>query len=532
MSFYLGIDVGTASVRAGLFDESGRLVGMGVRPIEIHRPQTDFAEQSSDDIWQAVRATVRTALSEAGASGEHVKGIGFDATCSTVALDDQERPVTVSPTGDDRWNVIMWMDHRAGAEADAINQGRFEFLKHVGGQISLEMHPPKLMWLAKRLPESYARTLRFLDLPDFLVYRATGRDVRSLCSTGCKQGYLAHERRWDEPLYQAAGIEDAVRAGKVGREIEPPGKLAGRLTDLSAQELGLSAECAVAVSIIDAHAGAIGCLGAMDNSDACLALIGGTSACLMALSREPRFVPGLWGPYFGAVLDGYWLNEGGQSAAGALMDYALEHGPGRLAERARAENRDPYEYANALVAKLQAGFDPPAALARHAHVYPDHHGNRSPHSDPRSKGQVDGLTLGGEPEDGAILYYATVQALAYNARDVIEALNAQGYRVNSLRVTGGSVKNPVWLQEHADATGCEVVVGEQPEAVLLGSAILGATAAGRFGTVREGMAAWAQPGETIRPNPSARAFHDAKFRQFQAMYRQHLERRRAMDEAG
>src|SRR5580698_1620656 len=100
---YLGIDVGTGSARAALFDATGRMLGTGAHPLAIHRPADDFVEQSSDDIWAACAAATRRALAVAGASAESVAGVGFDATCSLVLLDAADRPVTVSPTGDDRW---------------------------------------------------------------------------------------------------------------------------------------------------------------------------------------------------------------------------------------------------------------------------------------------------------------------------------------------------------------------------------------------------------------------------------------------
>ena len=110
---YLGIDVGTGSVRAAIFDAKGTRLGMGVHPITLHRPETDFVEQSSDQIWEAVCKATRFAISEAGNHPERIIGIGFDATCSLVLLDEHDAPVTVSPTGNDQWNVIVWMDHRA-----------------------------------------------------------------------------------------------------------------------------------------------------------------------------------------------------------------------------------------------------------------------------------------------------------------------------------------------------------------------------------------------------------------------------------
>ena len=80
------------------------------------------------------------------------------------------------------------------------------------------------------------------------------------------------------------------------------------------------------IAIIDAHAGGLGLLGMSDgnsNYDNQIALIGGTSSCHMAVSENPRFIDGIWGPYYSAMIPGLWLNEGGQSATGALIDHVI-----------------------------------------------------------------------------------------------------------------------------------------------------------------------------------------------------------------
>ena len=111
MTAVLGVDVGTGSARAAVFDPAGRRLGHGVRPIQMWRPAPDFVEQSGDDIWRAVCAAVREAVAEAGAVT--ITGIGFDATCSLVVRDARGGPVSVSPSGDPERDVIVWMDHRA-----------------------------------------------------------------------------------------------------------------------------------------------------------------------------------------------------------------------------------------------------------------------------------------------------------------------------------------------------------------------------------------------------------------------------------
>src|SRR5579872_3369257 len=136
--------------------------GSASHPIRMNRPEEDFVEQSSEDIWAACGVAVRGALAQAGARPEQVAGIGFDATCSLVVLDAADRPVTVSPSGDDAWNVVVWMDHRATGQAERINASGHEVLRYVGGGVSPEMQTPKLLWLKEKLPASWRRVARFL----------------------------------------------------------------------------------------------------------------------------------------------------------------------------------------------------------------------------------------------------------------------------------------------------------------------------------------------------------------------------------
>ena len=238
---YLGVAVGTGSVRAGLFDARGRMLGAGSATIELFHPAPDFVEQSSDDIWRAAGLAVRAALAAGSVSAERVRGVGFDATCSLVALGPGDAPTTVSPSGSAAQNVIVWMDHRAVEQAARINAGKHGVLRYVGGTISPEMETPKLLWLKERMPGAYAAAARFFDLPDFLSYRATGVDTRSLCTTTCKWTYLGHEALagrpgWDESYFRAIGLGTLADEGfaRIGEVVKPLGERAGVLTEKAA----------------------------------------------------------------------------------------------------------------------------------------------------------------------------------------------------------------------------------------------------------------------------------------------------------
>ena len=542
---YLGVDVGTASARAALFDAAGNRRGIGAHPIRLHRPQEDFVEHSSEDVWSACGHAVRAALAQAGATPQSVVGVGFDATCSLVAIDAGDRPVTVSPTRDDAWNVIVWMDHRATSLAARINETKHEVLRYVGGVVSPEMQTPKLLWLKEHLPDSWRRAARFLDLPDYLVYRATGADVRSLCTTVCKWTYLGHDGRgWQRDFFERIGLGDLAAEGfaRIGTRVRPMGELAGTLTEASARDLGLSPGTPVAVAMIDAHAGGVGTIGASiggapvtaETLESRLSLIGGTSSCHMAVAREPRFVPGVWGPYFSAMVPGLWLAEGGQSATGALIDHVVQSSARgvELAAQAAAQGTTVYSLLNERLAALGRDAPFPAALTRDLHVLPYFHGNRSPRADPTLRGGISGLKLVDTADSLALLYLATVQSIAHGTRHIVDVLRAHGYRIDTVLACGGDTKNETFLREHADASGCRIVLPAEPEAVLLGAAILGAVACGDRASIVDAMGAMTRAGRVIEPAGGEVArYHAAKHRVFQRMYGDQMAYRELMHEA-
>lgn len=531
-AFVVGVDVGTGSVRAGLFDLRGRRQAAVSEPIRMWQPHADWAEQSSGDIWSAVGTVVRQVVRESGIAPEQVAGLGFDATCSLVVLDKDDQALSVSEGGDNERNVIVWMDHRAIDEAEAISAGGHDVLRYVGGAMSPEMEIPKLRWLKTHQPQTWASAGKFLDLADFLTYQSTGRDVRSLCTTVCKWTYLGHESRWDTAFLDAVGLSDLRDGGQIGTDIRPMGEPVGPLTAEAAAHLGLTTQTIVGVGSIDAHAGGLGVLGADGDWNSALALIGGTSTCHMAVSKEPRFIPGVWGPYFGAMVPGLWLTEGGQSATGALLDYTLANHAAALELRqlAAQSGRSVYEVINAEAARLalQAGLADPGLLTRDLHVFDGHLGNRSPLADPRALGLVDGLTLDTSLGSLARLYLATVQSIAYGTRSILEALNAHGYAITRLYATGGGTKNPLWVQQHADITGAAIYLPEEPEAVLLGAALLGAVASGAYPDIPAAMRSMCRTLSVVQPNPETAEYHAAKFAVYQELYAQQKARRERM----
>ncbi|XP_072963171.1 uncharacterized protein [Typha angustifolia] len=563
---FLGVDVGTGSARAGLFDEKGKLLGSSSSPIQIWK-ERDCVEQSSTDIWHAICAAVKAACSLANVAPEEVVGLGFAATCSLVAVDADGSPVSVSWSSDARRNIIVWMDHRAVDQAERINSRNSPVLQYCGGGVSPEMQAPKLLWVKENLPESWSMVFRWMDLSDWLAYRATGDDTRSLCTTVCKWTYLGHAHMelarevdsrdmeacgWDDVFWEEVGLEDLVEGNhaKIGRSVAFPGHpLGSGLTPAAAKELGLLAGTPVGTSLIDAHAGGVGVMESVPLSESktdvvdedamChrMVLVCGTSTCHMAISKNKLFIPGVWGPFWSAMVPEYWLTEGGQSATGALLDYIVENHVAAplLANRAASQSSSIYELLNKILESIlhdrNAAFL--SALTEDVHVLPDFHGNRSPVADPKSKGMVCGLTLDSSEKHLALLYLATIQGIAYGTRHIVEHCNSHGHKIDTLLACGGLAKNSVYIQEHADIIGCPIILPRENESVLLGAAILGAVAAKRYSGLHDAMKALNAAGQVVHPSkdPRVKKYHDAKYQIFRSLYEQQLSYRSIMTQA-
>lgn len=521
---FIGIDVGTGSARAGVFDAVGTLLGSSKSDIRMWREQGDVVEQSSEDIWRAVCASVKDAVKAAGIEPDSVAGIGFDATCSLVVLGEGGQPAAAGPSGDPQRNIIVWMDHRASDQARRINETGQDVLRYVGGTISPEMETPKLLWLAENMPDAFAGAWRFFDLTDFLTWRATGSEARSVCTATCKWTYLAHEGRWNAAYFRAIGLGALADEGfaRIGTELVPGGTpLGSGLTPEAASDLGLASGTAVAAGLIDAHAGGIGTVGARGGPGEVLtrmAYVFGTSACTMTTTALPAFVQGVWGPYFSAMVPGLWLNEGGQSAAGAAIDHLIRMHPAsaEAAQLAKASGVG----LSAWLADRAAKYGGSAAIAAQVgdlHVVPEFLGNRAPFADPEARALIAGIGMDTSVESLVGLYLAGLCGLGYGARQIIQAQRAAGIPTDTIVVSGGAGQSSLVRQILADSTGLDVAASTSPEPVLLGSAILAAVAAGEYANIGEAMTAMSELGEVHRPDPSVRDWHDRRFTAFERL---------------
>jgi FGGY-family pentulose kinase len=510
----VGVDVGTGSARAGVFTMNGEMLGRAEHSIRILRRGPNEAEHDSTDIWRAVCLAVRGAMAEAKADPLAVHGLAFDATCSLVLRDGRDSPLRVSD-GEPGWDTFVWHDHRAIAEAAECTATGHRILDHLGGVMSPEMEIPKLMWLKRHRPEAWDRLRGAYDLADWLTFRATGYGARSISTLATKWNFLAHEADgWPADFLAEVGLSDLFEKCGLPKRPVPPGEIVGPLTEAAADDLGLTTIAQVAAGLVDAHAGALGVLAPYldegERIDRHLALIAGTSNSILALAPDERQIRGIWGPSFAAVVPDLWLSEGGQSAAGGLLDHLIRwHGAG---------GEPSSELHAAIVARIGELQAAEPNLAPDLHVLPDFLGNRSPIADPSATGAIIGLTLAHDFDSLCRLYWRAAVALAVGLRQIVETFGANGFGTTTLHAAGGHTRNPLLLQLYADATGCTIVEPDG-DPVLLGSAMI-ASVGVKHGTVREAARVMQRPGTPRSPNRDKYASYDRDYRIMLELQRQ------------
>lgn len=512
----VAVDIGTASARAGLFDRSGTLIAKATHPIILHRPNARIAEHDSADIWNAACASVREALATSGIDATRIAAIGFDATCSLVVTRKDGGPASVSASATPGLDTISWMDHRALEEATELTALGGPVVARCGGSLSPEMALPKLLWLKRHLPSLWIASCGIFDLADYLTCRATGSTVRSLSTLGSKWGIDPREPEgWPQGFLEKAGLQDLPdKAGMTSRP-SLPGSCIGYLSPNASQELGLDTGCRVAAGMVDAYAGALGLLGAVPPKDiaAHAALVAGTSSCMISFCREEaKPQKSFWGPFENVSYPGLWLREGGQSAAGSLLDHIVRmHAAGGEPD-ATLHDRI-LRHVEAERARTGEGYGLPIQ------VLPDFHGNRAPLADPFASGVIAGLSLDTSFDSLCRLYWRAAVGLACSLRHILDVFGEAGVRPEMVHMAGGHARTPLLAQLYADVLGLPVLVPEMGEAILLGTAINAATAGGLY----QGMtaAASAMTGKTRRysPDPARSTFHAEDYRRHLMMVR-------------
>ncbi len=488
MTHVIGVDGGTESLRARIFDLSGRCLASADAAYETRFDTGARAEQDPEAWWQAIGAAVREAVAGSEVPPEAIAGIALATTsCSVVALDAHGRPLRPA---------IIWMDVRASSEADAVLATGDRALATNGaghGPVSAEWMIPKALWIARHEPDIFRQARTICEYQDFMNLRLTGRRTASLNNASIRWHYSTARGGWPESLLASLRLEALL--GKWPSEIIAPGETIGTLTGEAASHLGLPGPVKVVQGGADALIGMIG-LGVAQPGE--LALITGSSHLQFGISDHAFSARGLWGTYPDAVYPGRHIIEGGQTSTGSIINWLRRLAGGTLDLPAL----------NVEAARLAPGSDGLMVL--------DHfQGNRTPHVDPLSRGAMIGLTLAhGLPH----IFRATIEGICLGTRAILDRMAEAGFEGREIVVGGGAATSELWLQIHADTANLPVRVPAVSEAPSLGAAILAGFGTGHFASIDDGIASMVRPGRRIEPREDAVSVYRELHERYRALY--------------
>jgi len=409
---YLGIDIGTSSVKTVLLDEHSALVAQASAPLEVSRPQPGFSEQDPQQWWEgtieavsALPATARTAVRAVGLSGQ---------MHGATLLDGDDRPLRPA---------ILWNDGRAARECVELEQREPQARAITGNIMMPGFTAPKLLWVARHEPAIFRRTASVLLPKDYVRLKLTGEKVSDM-SDASGTGWLnVGERDWSDRLLEATGLA-RTHMPRVTEGTSPTGTLRAGI----AQQLQLP-RAAVAGGGGDNAASAAG-LGIVTPGQAFLSL--GTSGVLFVVTDRFRPNPERAAHAFCHCLPDRWHQMSVMLSASATLDW-VAHLTGqsdlrRLVDAARSRG-----------------------LSRQSPFFlPYLSGERTPHNDPRARGVFFGIN---PDTNAADLAGAVLEGVALAFADGLDVLLEKGGWVDEISVTGGGARLPYWGELLAAALG-------------------------------------------------------------------------------
>jgi xylulokinase len=484
-SLFLGLDVSTTGAKALLIDEAGTVVSSATVELPLSTPKPLWSEQDPHDWWDGISRSIRLALTEAGARGVQVRGVGLTGQMHGLVLLDAAGNV-LRP-------AILWNDQRTGAQCDEIRArlGKARLIQLTGNDALTGFTAPKILWVREHEPEIYARVAHILLPKDYVRYRLTGDYATDKAGASGTLLVDIKSRDWSADVLDALDIP----AEWLPKTHEGP-QVTGQVSTDAAKATGLAPGTPVVGGGGDQSAQAVG-VGAVEPGIVALTL--GTSGVVFASTGRPFVEPEGRLHAFCHAVPGRWHLMGVMlSAAGSLRWYRDTLVPG-------------------------ADFD--ALLAPATGVAPGSEGllflpyltgERTPYPDPLARGAFVGLTV---RHTQAHMTRAVLEGVAFGLRDSFELIKSAGLaEIRQVRVSGGGAKSPLWRQILADVLGVELVTVNTTEGAAYGAALLAGVGAGGWPNVDAACQGTVHVTGATRPQPKVGATYDGAYGSYRQLY--------------
>jgi xylulokinase len=475
----VGVDAGTTNTKAVVFDAAGTVIAAASEPTPIAYPRPEWAEYDGESLWQRSARAIRAALDQVADPGR-VAGIAFASMAETaVPLD-----AAGQPTGP----AIAWFDKRTRAEVAEIEYRiGTERLFAISG---LAPNPIfglcKLLWHRRHRPDAFARTVRWLNVADYLAWRLCG-EMATDYSLACRTFALdVAALAWSAEVLREMAVDPALMA-----PLRASGRRLGTVSAEAAAATGLPRHCVVAVG---GHDHVVGALAAdAMRAGVRLSSTGTTEAQLMGVAAPGRD-PALGRAGFSQgviVVDApVWYVVGGLFTAGAAIDWF---------QRTLAGGAD---YATLIE---EAAATPPGSLG--AGFLPQLRLGTPPHPDAYARGAFFGLST---DVSRGCLFRALLEGIAADTHLCAKAMVALAGSAppEAVRVIGGLTRNPLYLRIKASLMGQPITVVDLPDAVAMGAALLASLGAGVYGGLADAQQEMRRPESVVTPDPAAHALYE------------------------
>jgi xylulokinase len=471
----LGVDIGTSSTKGVIAHADGKVLATAQRPHRTDYPQAGFMEHDPDEVWWKDFTEIVAELlpqADGPVKGVSVSGIGP----VTLLADADGRPLR---------SAILYNDTRAQAEIDELIEryGAEEINERALSRISHQSIGPKLLWLQRNQGEIWDKTKQLLMANSYIVERLTGEyTLDSISASFCIPMFDPRERAWVDDW------TEAVAPGLALPRVIEPWETAGTISAKGAEETGLPEGIPVCAGTVDAFVESAS-VGVRDPGDVMLTY--GTTMGVAGVLDEPRASSALNSTP--GAFPGRYIMIGPTATSGALTNWL----------RAISSNK-PFEE---LLA--EAADTPPGAAGLVALPY--FAGERTPLWDPDARGVMAGLTLS---HTRGHLYRAMLEATAYSARAIFDALHDDGVRTERIVAVGGGTKGGLWTQIVSDVTGLPQELSKETIGASYGDALFAARAAGLV----DDMDTWADYAETVEPKPERKELYDRLYGIYTKLY--------------
>ena len=478
---YLGIDIGTSSVKAVVVDGGERILASAAAPLQVSRPRELWSEQNPEDWWTAVEQAVGGLRGTAGEAWSAIRAIGLSGQMHGAVLLD-EAGVPLRP-------AILHNDGRSHAEADELNRRLPEIGRIAGVPAMPGFAAPKLLWLARYEPDVIGRAQHLLLPKDYVRFRMTGGFATDMCDGAGALLLDGGRRQWSPEIAAAVGIPlSMLPAALEGCAVS------GQLKGAVAAAWGLPPGIIVAAGAGDAAAGAIAS-GAVNEGDAFISL--GTATQYFVARETYRPAPEQLIHTFCHGLPGRWFQMA-----------ALLNGAGALAWAAGLLGRSDI---GELLAETERAFAGPSPIL----FLPYLSGERTPHNNPHARGVLFGLTPASTPEQ---VTQAVLEGVALSLADAQGYLQATGGLPDRIAVNGGGSRSRFWMRILASALNKTVLLQEGSEA---GPAFGAARLARLAATGEDPAAVCSKPAVAaeIAPDAALAEAYGERLDRFRALYR-------------